>query len=146
MVFEEFMMFRNHQWRRDMAITDKITSTSTGSTLIVRWGQRGRVGDANIKPRAQFLVGQLAPWVLDADPNAVLNLPAPIQMRPGESWTSNLTLPAPLGGLAGIQSLRAPFDFESERAALLRDVSRHRGGTPNDRLLKAPGPSVRGVP
>jgi hypothetical protein len=139
MVFEEFMMYRNHQWRRDMAITDKITSTTTGSTLTVRWGQRGRVGEVSVKPRTQFVVDRLAPWVTSADPNAVNNVPAPIQMRPGESWTSNLTLPAPPGGLAGIQSLRVPFDFESERAVLLRDVSRHRGGTPNDRLLKALG-------
>jgi hypothetical protein len=139
MVFEEFMMYRNHQWRRDMAITDKITSTTTGSTLTVRWGQRGRVGEVSVKPRTQFVVDRLAPWVTSADPNAVNNVPAPIQMRPGESWTSNLTLPAPPGGLAGIQSLRVPFDFESERAVLLRDVSRHRGGTPNDRLLRALG-------
>jgi hypothetical protein len=134
MVFEEFMMARNHQWRRDMAFTDKITSTTTGSTLIVRWGQRGRVGDSNVKPRAQFVVGQLAPWV---DANAVLNLPAPLQMRPGDSWTGNLALPAPPpGGMAGIQTLRAPLDSGLERAMLLRDVSRHHGGTPADRLAQ----------
>jgi hypothetical protein len=136
MVFEEFMMFRNHGWRRDVAFTDKITSTTTGSTLVVRWGQRGRSGDSGIKPRGQFAVGQLAPWVLSADPNAVQNLPAPIQMRPGESWTANLALPAPLGGLASIQFARAPLDFESERAMLLRDVGRRQGVTPNERFLK----------
>ena len=54
MTFEEVMMVRNHGWRRDFAITDKITATSTSSTLTVRWGQRGRVGDATIKPRAQY--------------------------------------------------------------------------------------------
>lgn len=132
-------MFRNHQWRRDMAITDKISSTTTGSTLIVRWGQRGRVGEAAVKPRAQFIVDQLAPWVTSADPNAVTNVPAPIQMRTGESWTSNLTLPAPPGGLAGIQSLRTPLDFASEHAMLLRDAGRHHGGTPNDRLVQRLG-------
>lgn len=139
MVFEEFMMARNHQWRRDMAFTDKITSTTTGSTLTVRWGQRGRIGDANVKPRAQFVVGQLSPWVLSANPNAVLDLPLPLQMRPGESWTGNLALPAPLGGVAGIQSLRSPLDFGVDRAMLLRDVSRHHGGTPAERLAKRLG-------
>jgi hypothetical protein len=139
MVFEEFMMARNHQWRRDAAFTDKITSTTTGADLIVRWGQRGRVGDTNVKPRAQFVVGQLAPWVLAVDPNAVQNLPPPLQMRPGESWTGNLALPAPLGGMAGIQSLRRPLDFGLERAMLLRDVGRHHGATPNDRFVKRLG-------
>jgi hypothetical protein len=134
MVFEEFMMARNHQWRRDAAFTDKVTSTTTGADLTVRWGQRGRVGDANVKPRAQFVVGQLAPWVLQANPNAVQDLPAPLQMRPGDSWTGNLALPAPLGGMATIQALRSPLDGELERAMLLRDTSRHHGATPADRF------------
>mgnify|MGYP001766436702 CR=1 FL=1 len=78
-------------------------------------GARGRVGDTNIKPRAQFVVGQLAPWVLSANPNAVQDLPAPLQMRPGDSWTGNLALPAPLGGTAAIQALRSPLDIGLER-------------------------------
>ncbi len=138
MVFEEFMMVRNHGWRRDIAFTDKINASTTGSTLVVRWGQRGRIGETSVKPRAQLAVSQLAPWVLNADPNAVNNLPAPIQMRPGDSWTGNLALPAPPAA-ASIQALRAPLDFESERAMLLRDVGRHHGGNPNDRVLKALG-------
>ncbi|HET9023227.1 MAG TPA: hypothetical protein VFN64_01565, partial [Burkholderiaceae bacterium] len=139
MLFEEVMMLRNHGWRRDLAFTDKITSGTTGSSLVVRWGQRGRIGEAAVKPRAQLVVGHFAPWVFASDPNAVQNLPAPIPMRAGESWTSNLTLPAPLGGLAGIQSLRVPFVFESERATLMRDVTRRHGQTPNDRFLQRLG-------
>ncbi len=54
MTFEEFMMFRNHTWRRDVAITDKIGPATTSDTLIVRFGQRGRIGEATIKPRAQL--------------------------------------------------------------------------------------------
>ena len=51
MLFEEFMMFRNSpdpaaRWRRDVAITDKITDATTSATLTVRWGQRGRIGEA----------------------------------------------------------------------------------------------------
>jgi hypothetical protein len=137
MVFEEFMMFRNHGWRRDMAITDKITPTTTSQTLIVRWGQRGRVGTTSVKPRAELVVGQMAPWVPLAD---VQNLPAPIQMRPGDSWAGNLVLPAPPAGLAAVQSLRTPLDAESDRAALLRDLRRHHGqGSPNDRFLRRLG-------
>ncbi len=89
MTFEEFMMFRNHTWRRDVAITDKIGPATTSDTLIVRFGQRGRVGEAAIKPRARYAVGELAPWVNLAE---VDNLPPPIPMRAGDSWAGNLVV------------------------------------------------------
>jgi hypothetical protein len=137
MLFEEFMMFRNHAWRRDMAITDKITDTTTSSTLIVRWGQRGRVGAAAVKPRVQLVVGALAPWVSLAE---VTSLPPPIQMRPGESWAGNLIQPAPPAGLASALSVRGVLDFEADRASLLRDLGgRHGHWTPNDRWLRRAG-------
>jgi hypothetical protein len=135
MLFEEVMMYRNHGWRRDVAFTDKVDDNTTGSNLTVRWGQRGRIGEATVKPRAQLIVGLLAPWVLAADPNVVTNLPPPLAMRPGESWTANLTLPAPPQGSASIQALRTPGSFATERAALMRDIGRHHGGSLNDRLL-----------
>ncbi len=146
MTFEEVMMMRNHSWRRDVAITDKITATTTSNTLTVRWGQRGRVGEATIKPRAQYVVGQLAPWVLQADPGAVTNLPGPIAMRPGESWASNLVLPAPPSGMATAQALLGPrLSSEQEQILLRRAVSRQligiagpalQHGTPNERALQ----------
>ena len=137
MVFEEFMMVRNHTFRRDVAITDKITPTTTSDNLIVRWGQRGRVGDTTIKPRAQLAVQELAPWVLQADPNAVNNLPAPIAMRAGDSWANNLIVPAPPGGMAGPLALRTPLDFASDRALLERAMAGPHGHwTPNERWLK----------
>jgi hypothetical protein len=91
MTLEETLMSARLGIRRDAAITDKIQPMSTGSNLIVRWGQRGRVGEPAIKPRARSLVTQLAAW---ADPNAVDALAAPIAMRAGDSWTGNLVLPA----------------------------------------------------
>jgi hypothetical protein len=92
MTLEETLMSLRLGIRRDVAITDKIGPTTTGSSLIVRWGQRGRVGEAAIKPRARSAVEQLAAW---ADVNAVDALAAPLPMRAGDSWTGNLTLPAP---------------------------------------------------
>jgi hypothetical protein len=146
MTFEETLMVRNHSWRRDFAITDKIGAGATGSSIIVRWGQRGRVGDAAVKPRAQFVVGQLAPWVLQADPNAVSSLPAPIAMRAGESWTANLAQPAPPAAMAAAQALAGPrLTTEQEQRLLQRALSRQLIGmsgpatshwTPNERLLK----------
>ncbi|HYM47329.1 MAG TPA: hypothetical protein VES91_02535, partial [Burkholderiaceae bacterium] len=91
----------------------------------------------NIKQRAQIAAQELAPWVLQADPNAVNNLPAPIAMRAGDSWANNLIVPAPPGGMAAPFALRTPLDFASERALLERGMvgphGRHR--TPNDRWL-----------
>jgi hypothetical protein len=146
MTFEEVMMSRNHNWRRDVAFTDKATATSTSDTLIVRWGQRGRVGEPSIKPRAEFAVSQLAPWVLQADPNAVTSLPAPIPMRQGESWKANLVVPAPPGGMASAMAFGGTkLSPEQDRLLLRRALSRQLIGvsgpamthsTPNERLLK----------
>ena len=92
MTLEEFLMSHRLGIRRDVAITDKITDATTSSTLIVRWGQRGRVGEPAIKPRARALVQQLTPWI---NPAEVDNLALPLAMRSGDTWTGNLSLPAP---------------------------------------------------
>ena len=92
MTLEELLMSRRLNIQRDVAITDKITGGTTSNTLIVRWGQRGRVGAAAVKPRARALAQALVPWF---NASEVDNLPAPLQMRAGESWTANLALPAP---------------------------------------------------
>lgn len=91
MSLEEFLMQNRLGIQRDKAITDKIIATTTSSTAIVRWGQRGRVGEADIKPRVRSIVQQLTPWL---NPNDVDALPAPLAMRAGESWNDNLALPA----------------------------------------------------
>jgi hypothetical protein len=143
MTFEEVLMARNHGWRRDVAITDKVTTTSTGNSVVVHWGQRGRVGDANIKPRAQFVVSQLAPWV---DPADVAALAAPIPMRAGDTWNGNLVLPAPPSALASAQAYTGPrLSTEEDRLLLRRALSRQligvagpagSHGSPNERWLK----------
>ncbi|HQR22990.1 MAG TPA: hypothetical protein PKV98_19140 [Burkholderiaceae bacterium] len=144
MTFEEVMMSRNHNWRRDVAFTDKATATSTSETLIVRWGQRGRVGDPAVRPRAQFIVSEIAPWL---DSAAVVSaLPAPIAMRPGESWKANLVVPAPPGGMASPMALRGvTLTTEQDQLLLRRALSRQLIGVsgpsmahwaPNERVLK----------
>jgi hypothetical protein len=102
LLMEEFLMAHRLGILRDKAITDKIGAGATGSTILVRWGQRGRIGEASIKPRAKSAVQQMAPWV---DANAVDALPAPTAMRAGESWTANLTQPA-------IPRVQKPTDAE----------------------------------
>jgi len=98
MTLEELLMNRRLGMQRDVAITDRITAnTTSGSQVVVRWGQRGRVGSPSIKPRAKAIAQALVPWF---DATQVDAMPAPLPMRPGQSWTSNLVLPAPLAPAA----------------------------------------------
>jgi len=115
MLFEEFMMSTRRGILRDVAVADKITSNTTGSNLLVRWGQRGRVGAVEIKPRITFVLARIAPWV---DVNTVASLPVPIAMRAGESWTSNLLLSA-----AGNTKSVVAEDANPRR--LQKDLRRH---------------------
>jgi hypothetical protein len=89
MTLEEVLMQRRLGIRRDFAIND--AAGTTAATTIVRWGQRGRVGEAALRPRAKAVVQALTPWL---DPAEVDLLPAPIAMRANESWKDNLQLPA----------------------------------------------------
>jgi hypothetical protein len=120
MLFEEFMTYHRHGIRRDIAFTDKITPTTTGNTLIVRWGQRGRSGATAVEPRVKRAVQNIAPWV---DPALVDMLPAPLDMRAGESWNANLNLPAPPGAMQ-VQSLSSPGARAADRWLLERALRR----------------------
>lgn len=115
MIFEEFMMNVRLGIQRDVAIADKITDTTTASNLYVTWGQRGRIGAPEVKPRVAFVVSRLAPWL---DPSLVTNLPAPIAMTPGASWLANLTL----GSAAQAKVVE---ETSVDPSVLKRDLRRH---------------------
>ena len=123
MTLEEFLMSHRLGLRRDKAITDKITSSTTASTLIVRWGQRGRIGEPAIKPRAKAIVQQLAPWV---DPLEVDRLAPPIALRAGESWSANLALPAPPGESAFLIDTPPTREQIGQWRKELRRLEHHR--------------------
>lgn len=113
---EEFLMSHRLGIARDFAIADKITSTTTGASLMVRWGQRGRVGETAIKPRVASLVSQLTPWIPATE---VDTLPAPLAMRAGDSWHGNLALPSPLQSIAvkSEPGFGATIDFAQQMKA-----------------------------
>lgn len=102
MLFEEFMMSYRHGIVYDLAYTDPIQEGQTSSEVIVRWGERGRIAEAAIKPRIRLVLQRVAPWI---DVGAVDRLPAPIAMTPGLSWKANLAI-SPAAGVAAA-SLRA---------------------------------------
>lgn len=104
MLHEEFMMLYRHGIQRDVAVTGPITATTTGSNLIVTWGQRSRITDPTIKPRLKTVLQQMSPWI---DVNIIDTMGAPIAMRPGQSWTANLVLPGiPGSGLSRPESVQ----------------------------------------
>ncbi|MBH9551454.1 hypothetical protein I7X43_01220 [Inhella sp. 4Y17] len=98
MTFEEVLLTRRLGYRRDVAVTPAIQAGDTSRTILVTWGQRGRIGDPRLHPRARLVMNDLAPWF---DTTELGQLPAPTPMRAGESWYSNLFL--------GSEPLRKPF-------------------------------------
>jgi hypothetical protein len=117
MLFEEFMMRYRHGVQYDLAFTDVYTDDMTDSQIMVGWGQRGRIGAANIKPRVKLVLQKIAPWI---DVAAVDALPAPLQMRAGQSWASNLAL----DGALAKQSGRQVLTVEQRKRQLRDDVKK----------------------
>jgi hypothetical protein len=136
LTLEETLMSRRLGALRDVAFADKATATSTSSSLIVRWGQRGRIGQDSLKPRAALMLQRLTPWI---DVSEVEQLPAPIPLRPGASWRDNLAQPA---AAAQARALDAPDaaaaaqQWRKERQRMQHQL--HIGGP--RRLPPAPAP------
>jgi hypothetical protein len=128
MTLEEFLMQRRLGIRRDFAIVDAFSGDVSSSSVIVRWGQRGRVGEVAIRPRLREIVRQLAPW---ADVNEVDQLPAPTPMRAGESWGANLeqaAIPRRQRLAAEPPTLDDMVRFQHELQRMQRLRHGHRGG------------------
>ncbi|MBB5204819.1 hypothetical protein HNQ51_002133 [Inhella inkyongensis] len=98
MTFEEVLLARRLGYRRDVAITPAIQASDTGRTIMVRWGQRGRIGDTRMHARARLILSEMAPWF---DLTEIGLLPAPTPMRAGESWSANMVLDG--------EAMRKPF-------------------------------------
>ena len=91
MLFEEFMMQNRFQVFRDVAITNNPTGDNiSAQDYIVTWGQRGRIGEENIKPRVAFSASRILP---EFDSNSALTVvPKPIDMTEGKDWLENLAI------------------------------------------------------
>jgi len=95
MLVEETMMLRHFGYRRDTAFyeEDVIGEDEDNNDIIaynVYWGQRGRIGNDLVKPRALHAMQELLPdtdWASFFD-----SLAEPTAMRVGESWGDNLDL------------------------------------------------------
>ncbi len=89
MLFEESMMSHRYGILRDVGVTDR-PENATAQTIIVDWGQRGRIGQNSLQDRAAFVLENIFPTMNGA--NLISNLPTPIAMTKGESWSENLTI------------------------------------------------------
>lgn len=89
MVFEEAMMLYSYGIDRDVAVTNLPQTSNACADYIVAWGQRNRVSDSAIKPRALFAVDALLPEVV-SNVAGVLDSYSPSQMRVGEDYCSNI--------------------------------------------------------
>ncbi|PCJ45626.1 MAG: hypothetical protein COA74_15375 [Gammaproteobacteria bacterium] len=78
MLFEEILMKKNFNADRDLVFVD-FYDTFTCSEVLVKWGQRGRLGDSDVIERARFIVGELLPEIdfteLFANQPAPFNIP-----------------------------------------------------------------------
>ncbi|CAN5309145.1 hypothetical protein BH09PSE6_BH09PSE6_19360 [soil metagenome] len=118
MLVEEFMMQSRHGIRRDIGFTQHAEATSTGDTLIVGWGERGRIADAAVSQRLRLVVSRVLPWV---DLAAIDALPPSKPMTPGVSWNANLALGD------GLSISSATLQRSSMSAATLRSVQDDAG-------------------
>jgi len=89
MLFEELMMQLRYDVFRDTAITNLPSGEDVSlSDYIVSWGQRGRIGEADIKTRVEFVTKRILP---EFDSSTMIaNLPQPIAMTEGSDWLDNL--------------------------------------------------------
>lgn len=110
MLLEEALMQLRYGVLRDYGITPRLQEGAASADLIVTWGQRGRVGDAAVKPRVALVLADLMPW-LAAD--SVSKLAAPIQLRRGLSWGQNLDQAALAAGQARPMTARERLNEEA---------------------------------
>lgn len=89
MLFDGFMMKARYNIDRDIAVTNQ--PQSVGEEYRVTWGQRGRIGEANIKLRVDYVTQRILPEFNSAS-NIINNLLPPIAMESGLTWSENLTI------------------------------------------------------
>jgi hypothetical protein len=117
MLAEEALMQLRHGVLRDVAITPQFL-TGASADQPVTWGQRGRVGDAAIRPRAAQVLAQTMPWLPTSFTSA---LAAPLPLRAGLTWGQNLDQSALGMGLvrplsAAERALERDLDTQRRRA------------------------------
>lgn len=114
MLFEEAMMSYRYQILRDVAVTNK-PAILTADSLIIDWGQRGRIAQDSLENRAALVIDEMLPELNGI--SLVESLPEPINMVQGQSWRQTLAIsPANthLKGQSNASAINAESRFEAE--------------------------------
>ncbi|MGQ3052892.1 MAG: hypothetical protein ACT6S0_14005 [Roseateles sp.] len=124
MLAEEALMQLRHGVLRDVAVVPQFLSGASADQTVT-WGQRGRVGDAGIKPRAALVLAQTMPWLPAGFTNG---LAAPLPLRAGLTWGQNLDQGALAVGMAR--------PLSATERALEADLDAQRRGARNNRAAE----------
>ena len=106
MLFDELMMKVRFNVDRDIAITNQPQSAE--EEYIVTWGQRGRIGEANIKPRVEYVTRRILPEYTTVSQD-INNLEAPIAMQTGKTWAENLAISPTVNQVTNINANESPL-------------------------------------
>lgn len=88
MLFETALMKQFFNFDYDVSFVDAPDGASTCDDYLVQWGAFNRVGDTEVKARAQYIIGELLP---NLDTTLFFqDLAAPTTMTNGLSWCDNL--------------------------------------------------------
>ncbi|MDC8770403.1 hypothetical protein [Roseateles albus] len=117
MLAEEAMMQLRYGVLRDYAVTNKLLDGALSADLSVSWGQRGRIGEAAIKPRAKLVLAEALPWV---DMGLVDTLAPPLLLRAGQTWGANLDQAALAAGKARPLSAQQRLNEKEQTTRELR--------------------------
>lgn len=97
MLFEELMVKYHFNYDREIAFTAFIgTDPGFCGHYNIRWGQKGRIGDAAVKERARFILARLLPEA-DLD-DFIDDLESPIQSIVGTDWCEPFRVAEELAG------------------------------------------------
>jgi len=118
MLVEEALMQRRYGVLRDVAVTDALAPGSSSTDLLVRWGQRGRIGEAAIRPRLSLVLSEVMPWLGAGFADGLV---APQALRAGQSWGANLDLS---GGFAKPLSAQQRYNELAQTTRELQQRSR----------------------
>lgn len=106
MLFDELMMKVRYNVDRDISVTNQ---PQANEDYIVTWGQRGRIGDSNIKPRVEYVTRKILPEFTNVT-NAVNDLALPIAMQPGKTWAENLAISPAVNSINNIDANESPLN------------------------------------
>lgn len=107
MLFDELMMKVRYDVDRDISVTNQ--PQSADEEYIVTWGQRGRIGDNNIKPRVEYVTRRILPEFTNISAT-VNNLALPIAMQPGKTWAENLAISPTTGNRLNKDASESPLN------------------------------------